>query len=86
MALFFDESALSSSLIINTRLEAPAFEKDSIMSPGLALAYTLGLPVRASESLMVDMSSEVQGSLRILATAYATWDLPTPAGPARSMP
>ena len=78
--------ALSSSLIMNTRLDSPAILNASMIIPGLALEYILELPVSCSASLMELISRVVHGSLSILATRYAIWDLPVPAGPARSIP
>ena len=68
LALPLLEVALSSSLMMNTRLDSPAMLNDSIIIPGLALEYILELPVSCSASLIELISRVVQGILRILAT------------------
>ena len=56
LALPLLEVALSSSLMMNTRLDSPAMLNDSIIIPGLALEYILELPVSCSASLKFDLT------------------------------
>ena len=63
------DAALSSSLMMNTRLDSPAAANASIIIPGFALAYTRELPVSCSGSLMELISRVVHGSFRIRAIA-----------------